>query len=134
VKPKNEAVSFGLKVVHDEEQLRQAAGAIFQQYRQPVLAERYIEGREVNVGLLGNNPPDAFPPVELIFGGEGPPIYTYEDKTGRSKRTIGHECPAPIGPELQENWQRRLSPLSGAMTAPAWTCASTATATCTSWR
>ena len=100
VKPKNEAVSFGLKVVQNENELREAAGVIFEEFEQAVLAEQFIEGREVNVGLLGNNPPEAFPPVELKFGAGGPGIYTYEDKTGRSGREIGHECPAPIGPEL----------------------------------
>jgi D-alanine-D-alanine ligase len=100
VKPKNEAVSFGLKVVQNENELREAAAVIFKEFEQAVLAEQFIEGREINVGLLGNNPPEAFPPVELKFGSGGPDIYTYEDKTGRSGREIGHECPAPIGAEL----------------------------------
>ncbi len=100
VKPRSEAVSFGLKVVHDEEELRTAAGAIYEEYRQGVLAEQYIEGREINVGILGNDPPEAFPPVQLDFGTEGPAIYTYEDKTGRSGRQISPICPAPIGEEL----------------------------------
>ena len=100
VKPKNEAVSFGLKIVHNEEELREGARVIFDQFRQAVLAEQYIEGREINVGILGNDPPQAFPPVELDFGSDGPAIYTYEDKTGRSGRSIGHKCPAPIGEEL----------------------------------
>ncbi len=99
VKPKNEAVSFGLRVVNDEAELREGARVIFEKFRQPVLVEQYIEGREINVGLLGNNPPEAFPPVELTFG-DGPRIYSYEDKTGRSGRSIGHACPAPIGDEL----------------------------------
>jgi len=55
--------------------------------------------------VLGNNPPEALPPVELSFGEGGPGIYTYEDKTGRSGRTIGHECPAPIGPDLTRRAQ-----------------------------
>jgi D-alanine-D-alanine ligase len=105
VKPKNEAVSLGLKVVHNEKELREAAGVIFREFEQAVLAEQFIEGREINVGLLGNNPPEAFPPVELKFGSGGPAIYTYEDKTGRSGRQIGHECPAPIGPELTAHAQ-----------------------------
>ena len=33
VKPKNEAVSFGLKVVDDEESLREATGVIFNEFR-----------------------------------------------------------------------------------------------------
>ena len=99
VKPKNEAVSFGLTVVHDEDELRKSAKVIFDRFAQPVLAEQYIEGREINVGLLGNAPPEAFPPVLLSFG-DGPQIYTYEDKTGRSGRTIQPVCPAPISEEL----------------------------------
>jgi D-alanine-D-alanine ligase len=104
VKPKNEAVSFGLKVVHDEAELRQAATVIFEEYGQSVLVERYVEGREVNVGLMGNGPPEALPPVELMFG-EGPSIYTYEDKTGKSGRQISHRCPAEIGEELNRRAQ-----------------------------
>ena len=102
VKPKNEAVSFGLKVVQNETELREATKVIYDEFRQAVLAEQFIEGREVNVGLLGNDPPEAFPPVELNFGSDGPAIYTYEDKTGRSGRSISHTCPAPIGDALLE--------------------------------
>lgn len=100
VKPKNEAVSFGLRVVPNEAELREAAGVIYEEYKQPVLVEQFIEGREVNVGLLGNSPPETLPPVELIFDKQGPAVYTYEDKTGQSGRTISHVCPAPIGEEL----------------------------------
>lgn len=104
VKPRNEAVSFGLAVVENEEALREKAAVIFEKYRQSVLAEQYIEGHEINVGLLGNSPPEAFPPVMLDFG-EGPQIYRYEDKTGRSGRSVGAICPAPIGPELTQKAQ-----------------------------
>ncbi|MHC4092756.1 MAG: ATP-grasp domain-containing protein, partial [Planctomycetota bacterium] len=109
VKPKNEAVSFGLKIVHNTKDLREAAGVIFNEYRQPVLAEQYIEGREVNVGLLGNNPPEALPPVELLFDERGPRVYTYEDKTGQSGRTISHACPAAIGDKLLERAKQLAS-------------------------
>ena len=105
VKPKNEAVSFGLQVVNDEAELRAAVKVIFDEFNQAVLAEQYIEGREVNVGLLGNGPPGAFPPVELLFGEDGPAIYTFEDKTGKSGRTINHRCPADIGDELNSQAQ-----------------------------
>lgn len=99
VKPKNEAVSFGIKIVNNEDELREAAQAIFDQFSQPVLAESYIEGREINVGILGNNPPEAFLPAELSFG-EGPQIYTYEDKTRKSGREIEVLCPARIDDEM----------------------------------
>lgn len=105
VKPRNEAVSFGIKIVQDETELREAAGRIFDEFDQPVLVEQFIEGREVNVGLLGNNPPDALPPVELVFGEGGPAIYTYEDKTRQSGREIQLVCPAPIGKEPTQRAQ-----------------------------
>jgi D-alanine-D-alanine ligase len=105
VKPKNEAVSFGLRIVHDESELREGAAVIFEKFGQPVLVERYVEGRELNVGLLGNDPPEALPVVELSFGDEGPPVYTYEDKTGRSGRTIQPVCPAPVDESMQRHAQ-----------------------------
>ena len=115
VKPKNEAVSFGLRVVQNEDELRDGTRLIFEKYGQPVLVERFIEGREVNVGLLGNNPPEAFPPVELSFGAGGPQIYTYEDKTGRSGRSIEPICPAPIGEELNERAKKLAVAAFGAL-------------------
>jgi D-alanine-D-alanine ligase len=102
VKPKNEAVSFGIRIVQNEKELREGADIIFQQFNQPVLVEQYIEGREINVGLLGNNPPETFPPVELIFGPVGPPIYTLEDKKRTSGREVGWECPAQLDADLLE--------------------------------
>lgn len=100
VKPKNEAVSFGIKIVNNERDLREAADEIFDTFGQPVLVEQYIDGREINVGLLGNNPPEAFLPAEILFGQEGPPIYTWEDKTRKSGREIKVVCPAPLSDEL----------------------------------
>lgn len=98
VKPKSGADSFGLKVVHNEDELREAAGVIFREYEAAVLAERFIDGREINVGVIGN-PPEAFPPVELDFAG-GPNIYSNADKGGRSDRSVGYVCPAELGEEL----------------------------------
>jgi len=98
VKPKSGADSFGLTVVHNESELRKAAEVIFKEYAEPVLAECYIEGREINIGLIGN-PPQAFPPVELDFG-DGPRVYSNDDKGGRSGRTVKYLCPAPLDEEI----------------------------------
>jgi D-alanine-D-alanine ligase len=99
VKPKNEAVSFGIQVVYNEEELARAAAVIFKAFNQPVLAEQYIEGREINVGILGNDPIEAFPPAEIIFDNQGPSIYTHEDKMGISGRKINVKCPAGLSKE-----------------------------------
>lgn len=105
VKPKSEAVSFGLKVVENETQLREAAARIYEEFQEPILIEKFIRGRELNVGLIGNNPPEAFTPVEVKFGKKGPQILTYEDKSGRSGRKITHVCPPKIDPELSKQAQ-----------------------------
>ncbi len=101
VKPRNEAVSFGIEIVHDEEHLRRAAQVIFDQFGGEVLVERYIDGREVNVGILGNGlGADVLPPAELIFGDGGPKIYTEADKKHRSGREVTVQCPADLPEEL----------------------------------
>jgi len=105
VKPKNESVSMGLKVVNHIDELKDAAGVIFDLFGQPVLVEQFIEGREVNVGLLGNSPPHAFDPCEIVFGSEGPNIYTFEDKKESSGRKIEWICPAPIDDRLKKKAQ-----------------------------
>jgi D-alanine-D-alanine ligase len=101
VKPKNEAVSFGIRIVKNEKELREAADIIFKEFEQPVLTEQYIEGREINVGLLGNGSTlETFHPAELVFGEGGPNIYTEDDKRRRSGRDIGVTCPASLVKEV----------------------------------
>jgi len=119
VKPKNEAVSFGLRIVRSDKELREGAAVIFETFQQPVLVECYIPGKEINVGLLGNNPPETLPPVMIDFGKKGPAIYTLEDKRGTSG---------------SGSWPWQPSPSSAAATAPASTCASTERGTSSFWR
>lgn len=104
VKPRNEAVSYGLRVVHDGGELGKAVATIVETYGQPALVEEYVQGREINVGLLGNSPVEALPPVELDFG-EGEAIYTFEDKVHKSGRQIGKICPAPLSEEQTHHIQ-----------------------------
>ena len=105
VKPKNEAVSMGLEIVQNFKELQKAVRNILQDFNQPVLVEQYISGREINVGLLGNNPPDILPPCEIVFGKSGPSIYTIDDKKGLSGRTIDWICPALLGEKLTQEAQ-----------------------------
>ncbi|MBU1742605.1 MAG: ATP-grasp domain-containing protein, partial [Proteobacteria bacterium] len=99
-KPKNEAVSFGVTVVNNEAELRRATDVIFETFQQQALVEKFIAGREINVGILGNDPAEAFLPAEIIFGEGGPPIYTYADKKGESGRVNRVVCPAPLPEEV----------------------------------
>lgn len=104
VKPKDEAVSFGLRIVHNESELRNGVKDIYEKFQKPTLVEEYIDGREVNVALMGNDPVEALPPVELIFR-VGEKIFTYEDKKGISKNRVEKICPAPLSPQETKHIQ-----------------------------
>ncbi len=130
VKPSREGTGMGISaesIVHDEGQLRKQLYRLFDRYDQPVLAERFIEGREVTVGVIGNLrtpvawrlPEDEaaarisrglhfFPPLEIDmsrYPDEEAGVYT-----GRIKTTLVHDfhylCPAPLtADQIEElNW------------------------------
>jgi D-alanine-D-alanine ligase len=88
VKPTREDASVGISsasVVHDEVALAERVRHVLRNYRQPVLVEEYIEGREIYVSLLGRigERPQVFPFFEIDFS-EMPPdrpkIVSFEGK------------------------------------------------------
>ncbi len=99
VKPKNEAVSYGLKVVNSLDELKEAIEYIISSYQQQALVEEFIQGREFAVGLLGNVDPEVFPVVEFDFQGDPMGIQTAEQKL---KCPVEKICPAVISQELSE--------------------------------
>jgi D-alanine-D-alanine ligase len=46
-------------------ELMERIDALHANFDHPVIIEEYIEGREISVGLIGNEAPEAFPLVEL---------------------------------------------------------------------
>ncbi len=105
VKPKMESVSFGLTVVYNEDDLREAVSFIVTEFQQQALAEQFIRGREFAVGLIGNNPIEAFPILEIDLEGDPDAIQTVTDKKQKPRGKI---CPA----ELPEECSRQMTDLS----------------------
>jgi D-alanine-D-alanine ligase len=71
VKPLFEDASVGIaqaSVVSDDESLAERVGFIHEKFKQAAIAEELIEGRELYVGLIGNNEIEMLPVVELHFG------------------------------------------------------------------
>jgi D-alanine-D-alanine ligase len=97
VKPKMEAVSYGLRVVHNKDELREAIKYIVSEFQQQALVEQFIYGREFCVGLLGNGDSEAFPIVEIDLGDNPGAVQTEFDKLNNPRKKI---CPADISPEL----------------------------------
>jgi D-alanine-D-alanine ligase len=90
VKPSNLGSSVGVTKAYTRDELRNAI-AMALRYDEWVLAEEAITGREIEVAVLGDDPPEASLPGEVIPGAE---FYDYADKyeDGRAKLL----APAPL--------------------------------------
>ncbi len=92
VKPAFEDGSEGISnasVVNDVKALKQRVRFVTKKWKQGAIAEKYIEGRELYVGILGNNPPKPLPIRECIFnnkGASGPCLATYRVKWNEKYR------------------------------------------------
>jgi D-alanine--D-alanine ligase len=85
VKPLAEGSSKGIlgkEVVADERALREVTRSLLERYRQPVLAEAYLPGREFTVALLGEDEPRVLPIMEIVFTDKAErfPIYSFDAK------------------------------------------------------
>ncbi len=129
VKPSREGTGMGVSaesIVQDEQQLRARLPNIFKRYNGPALVERFVEGREVTVGVVGNlvrpaarrvpGDEDAprileglyfFPALEVDMSAYPPEeagIYT-----SRIKVEMVHDfhylCPAPLSDDLLADLQ-----------------------------
>jgi len=93
VKPSSEGSSVGVSLVYTHEELRPAAELAFQ-YDREILVEKYIRGKEVQVGVLGDR---ALGAIEIVPKNV---FYDYESKykPGMSE----HYFPARIDKEAYE--------------------------------
>jgi D-alanine-D-alanine ligase len=103
VKPKMEAVSYGIRIVDNEDDLRSAVKFVISEFKQQALVEQFIRGREFCVGLLGNGDPEAFPVLEIDLENDPDAIQTVDDKKQKPREKI---CPAEISPGLTEEMVR----------------------------
>lgn len=130
VKPSREGTGMGVSaasIVRTVAQLREQVAEQLRRYNQPILCERYVKGREVTVGLIGNLKPtaarhlsergvDQILPEELTFF---PPLEVNTDAypdseadlyTNRMKVELAEEfhyfCPAPLEPDLLDRLNR----------------------------
>ena len=86
VKPNSEGSGKGItvtSVVRDREELIREVERTYRIYKQEILVEEFIDGKELTVGILGNDPPAALPILEIDFSnckGSGEYFYTWKVK------------------------------------------------------
>ena len=101
VKPEQEGSSVGITIVRNSKELKEALDKAWS-YDKRCLLEKYLAGREITVGALGNSPPKALPPVE-IRPTSGFEFFDYKAKyqPGATEEI----CPAPLSEELTAKCQ-----------------------------
>ncbi|CAM4139339.1 D-alanine--D-alanine ligase [Saccharibacillus endophyticus] len=97
VKPANLGSSVGISKAADQEALIDAVELALR-YDRKVLIETFIDGRELEVGVLGNDEPQASVPGEIVSSGD---YYDYNAKyiDGKSEMMI----PAPVDADLADS-------------------------------
>lgn len=117
VKSLVEEASLGISkasVVRDDEALRQRVEFVHQQIRTEAIAEQFIPGRELYVGVLGNDRLRAFPPRELVVKRRLPDEELIATERVKHNVKYQKERGVEIVPphELQEGIERQLERLS----------------------
>lgn len=115
VKPLKEEASLGIaqaSLVQNLEQLAERVRFIHEKFDNDVIAEEYIEGRELYVSLIGTTRLQMFPIRELVFG-EVPPdkpkIATYKakwDDEYRQRWGLENTFPTDLDPLVIRNIER----------------------------
>lgn len=110
VQPSQEHAGIGLgrdSVVHSKKALRNKVREITRTYNQPALVQRFLPGREFNVGIIGGNRLRVLPLAEVAYElpPEIPPIMSYAAKwveTSVEYQSTSVVCPAPVEPQLEK--------------------------------
>ena len=113
VKPIAEDASIGIDaraVVHDHAATAQRVEFVWSEFKQPALAEEFIDGRELNVGLLADSKGEfhTLPVSEIPFDTlppGTPAIVSYDAKWVTDSpvyKATTSKCPAVLEPALAE--------------------------------
>ncbi|MBT9170989.1 MAG: D-alanine--D-alanine ligase [Actinobacteria bacterium] len=115
VKPVREEASIGIRhdsVVTDLESLRCKMKEVIRLYRQPAIVESFVVGREISVGIIGNNQNlHVLPPLEFLFVKAKTPyeqFRSYEYKWGGKKEQMVEAVLSSETTALLADYVRRM--------------------------
>jgi D-alanine-D-alanine ligase len=115
VKSLMEHASYGIaqaSLVEDDQRLAERVAFVHESIGTDAIAERFIEGREIYVGVLGNDRLVALPPLELVF--DNMPANSALIATARVKHDLAYQARRGIAlkaaegidPEVEERIAR----------------------------
>jgi D-alanine-D-alanine ligase len=100
IKPNSLGSSLGMTIAKSQKELAAGIKKGFQ-CESIIILEKFIEGRELTVAVLGNNPPQALPVVEII-----PKISQWFDYQAKYEVGGSEEiCPAKISDKIRKKIQ-----------------------------
>ena len=114
VKPLDEDASVGIAQasgVRDDDALKERVTFIHDRFKTDAIVEEFIAGRELYIGVMGNENPIALPPIEMVFGSESTAesrIATFKAKWSlryRESRGIQNT----VAENLSEDLRKRLA-------------------------
>ncbi len=111
VKPNAEGSSKGISdvaIAANTEELRTLLNRSLSQYRQDMLVEEYIDGREFTVGILGNGDDTlVFRPMEIVYLNKHSDYHIYSYQVKQNYKTlIRYDCPASISAQVEAEMMR----------------------------
>ncbi|MDD4332856.1 MAG: D-alanine--D-alanine ligase [Patescibacteria group bacterium] len=101
IKPIELGSSVGMSIAKTKEELEDGIELGFQ-HDQSLILEKFVKGRELTVAVMGNNPPQALPVVEIIPKVSGWFDYKAKYEIGGSEEV----CPANIPDEIKNKIQK----------------------------
>jgi len=118
VKGANQHASVGIdgdSIVYTPEQLARRVFHLRQNYNDDALVEPFLDTREFQVAVWGNDNPESLPPSEIVysvFTEIRDRLHTQEwkiDRQSRGYKEIQMRCPAPLD---RPDWRARLEAIA----------------------
>lgn len=110
LKPTWEGSSKGIRgrcIADTEEELEETLARLGHDYAQPILIERFIDGDEVTVGLIGNGPGAEVLGTLRVVPRERTERFVYSLEVKRDwRRLVSYEVPARLSPEVDASLRR----------------------------
>lgn len=109
LKPAYEGSSKGVRIASRVENiagLRDSAAKLLETYLQPVLVEEFIDGEEVTVGLVGNDPVRIVG-IMRVVPRQKTPYFVYSLEIKRDwENLVDYECPARLAPPVVDKIEK----------------------------